>query len=54
MRWILFVQKTKESEKVKSNKNILKAAVGMAMLSGLPTAANAHGWTEFPSARQNT
>ncbi len=43
-----------ESEKVKANKNILKAAVGMAMLSGLPTAANAHGWSEFPSARQNT
>ncbi|WP_455291456.1 lytic polysaccharide monooxygenase [Vibrio parahaemolyticus] len=42
------------SEKVKTNKNILKAAVGMAMLSGLPTAANAHGWSEFPSARQNT
>ncbi|MEF1251299.1 lytic polysaccharide monooxygenase, partial [Vibrio owensii] len=39
---------------MKANKNILKAAVGMAMLSGLPTAANAHGWSEFPSARQNT
>lgn len=43
-----------EGEKVKANKNILKAAVGMAMLSALPTAANAHGWSEFPSARQNT
>lgn len=38
---------------MKNNNNILKAAVGMAMLSALPTTAHAHGWTEFPSARQN-
>ena len=36
------------------NNNILKIAVGMAMLSSVPSVANAHGWSEFPSARQNT
>lgn len=37
---------------MKTNKNILQAAVGIAMLSALPTAVNAHGWSEFPKARQ--
>ena len=36
------------------NNNILKIAVGVAMLSSVPSVANAHGWSEFPSARQNT
>ena len=36
------------------NHNLLKAAVGMALLSSVPSVANAHGWSEFPSARQNT
>ncbi|CAK3459855.1 hypothetical protein VCRA2123E76_20470 [Vibrio crassostreae] len=42
-----------ESGKVTTiNNNILKVAVGMAMLSSVPSVANAHGWSEFPSARQ--
>ena len=39
---------------MKVNQYLLKATVGIAMLSALPTVANAHGWSEFPSARQNT
>ena len=32
---------------------MLKLAVSMALLSGMSTTAHAHGWSEFPSARQN-
>ena len=39
---------------MKVKKSMLALAVGMGMLSALPTAANAHGWSEYPSARQNT
>lgn len=41
---------------MKKNINIINivAVIAIAMLSALPTAVNAHGWTEFPSARQNT
>lgn len=33
--------------------NLLKASIGLAMLTGAPTVVFAHGWSEFPSARQN-
>ncbi|KDN27095.1 chitin-binding protein [Vibrio fortis] len=36
-----------------ANKNMLKLAVSMALFSGMSTTAHAHGWSEFPSARQN-
>lgn len=31
----------------------LQAIMGLGVLSGLATTAQAHGWSEFPSARQN-
>ncbi len=47
--------KIEESGKVTTiNNNILKIAVGMAILYQVPSVANAHGWSEFPSARQRT
>ncbi|OEF07511.1 chitin-binding protein [Vibrio genomosp. F10 str. 9ZB36] len=33
--------------------HILKLAVGMAILSSAPSLVSAHGWSEFPNARQN-
>lgn len=36
-----------------ANKHILKLAVGSALLSTMPTHVYAHGWSEYPSARQN-
>jgi len=34
--------------------NVLKMAMVMAIFSSVPSVVNAHGWSEFPSARQNT
>ncbi|NRB68960.1 MAG: lytic polysaccharide monooxygenase [Vibrio sp.] len=36
-----------------ANKHILKLAMGSALLSTMPTHVYAHGWSEYPSARQN-
>ncbi|AIS57067.1 lytic polysaccharide monooxygenase [Vibrio coralliilyticus] len=36
-----------------ANKHILKLAVGSALLSALPADVYAHGWSEYPNARQN-
>ncbi|EHR5764750.1 lytic polysaccharide monooxygenase [Vibrio antiquarius] len=33
--------------------NLLKVSMGLAMLTTVPTTVFAHGWSEFPSARQN-
>lgn len=42
-----------ENTKMTAKKNIFKLAVGVAVFSALPSTAYAHGWSEYPNARQN-
>ncbi|MGY3568712.1 lytic polysaccharide monooxygenase [Vibrio paucivorans] len=36
-----------------ANKSILNVAISLAVFSGFQTTAHAHGWSEFPAARQH-
>ncbi|WP_341661573.1 hypothetical protein [Vibrio sp.] len=37
---------------MKPSKNILRITVGTSLLAIFPTYVSAHGWSEFPKARQ--